>query len=81
MASTSSSDSKIDSLVRKMERMMERIKLNEITPPKENQPNPQNRNRNPNFRRDPPQIRQRDNAQKSRPPFQDNYVDEEERET
>ena len=57
--STSSSDKKIDSLVRTMERMMEKISLNERTPPRENQVNPQNRNRNQNFRRDPPQIRQR----------------------
>lgn len=41
MASTS--DAKIDSLVRKMERMMERINLNERAPPRENQANPQNR--------------------------------------
>ena len=69
MASTSSSDAKIDSLVRKMERMMERINLNEKKPPRENQPKPKNRNRNQNFRRDPPQIRQRENDQKIRPHF------------
>ena len=33
------------------------------------------------FRRDPPQNRKRDNDEQIRPPFQDNYVDEEERET
>ena len=60
--------------------MMEKISLNERTPPRENQVNPQNRNRNQNFRRDPLQIRQRENYQQIRPPFQDNYVDEEERE-
>ena len=60
---------------------MERINLSERTPPRENQANPQNRNRNPNFRRDPPQNRLRDNDQQIRPPFQDNYVDEEGRET
>jgi len=80
VASTSSSDAKIDTLVRKMERIMEKISLNERTPPRENQFNPQNRNRNHNFRKDPPQIRQRENDQQIRPPFQDNYVDEEERE-
>ena len=77
MASTSSSDAKIDNLVRVMERMMERINLNERAPPRENQPNPQNININQNFRRDPHQNRQRDNDQQIRPPFQDNYVDEE----
>lgn len=81
MASTFSSDAKIDSLVRKMEKLMERINLNERTPPRENQPNPQNRNRNQNFIRYPPQIRQREIDQQIRPPFQDNYMDEEERET
>ena len=60
---------------------MERINLSEKTPPRENQENPQNRNRNPNFRRDPPQNKQRDNNQQIRPPFQENYVYEEERET
>ena len=77
MPSTSSSDSKIDNLVRTMERMMERISLNERMPPRENQANSQNINRNAKFRRDPPQNRPRDNDQKIRPPFQDNYVDEE----
>ena len=44
--STSSSDTKIDSLVKTMERMMEKISLNERTPTRENQVNPKNRNRN-----------------------------------
>ena len=64
-----------------MERMMEIINLNERAPPRENQEKPQNINKNQNFRRDPPQIKQRENDQQIRPPFQDNYVDEEERET
>ena len=64
-----SHDAKIDNLMRVMERMMERINLTERTPPRENQENPQNRNRNLNFRRDPPQNRQRDNDQQIRPPF------------
>ena len=82
MASTSSSDAKIDNLVRVMERMLEKINLNNKMPPRENQTNPQNRNRNPNFRRDPMQDRQRDNDHQIRPPFQQIYVDqEEERET
>ena len=69
IASTSSSEAKIESLVRTMERMMERINLNERAPHRENQVNPQNRNRNQNFKRDPPQIRQRDNDQQIMPPF------------
>ena len=82
MASTSSSDAKIDNLVRVMERMLEKINMNDRVPPRENQTNPQNRNRNPNFRRDPIQDRQRDNDQQIMPPFQQKYVDqEEERET
>jgi hypothetical protein len=56
--STSSSDAKLDSLAREMERMMERLTVAERNPPRENQPAPQIRN--PNFRRNPPQIRQRD---------------------
>ena len=47
MASTSSSDAKIDNLVRVMEKMLEKINLNDRMPPRENQKKPQNRNRNP----------------------------------
>ena len=56
--STSTSNAKIDSLVRTMERMMDRINFNERTIPREDQPAPQNRNQNP--RRNPPQIRPRE---------------------
>ena len=56
--STSSSDAKLDSLAREMERMMERLTVSERNPPRENQPAPQIQN--PNFRRNPPQIGQRD---------------------
>jgi hypothetical protein len=56
--STSSSDEKIDCLARVVERMMERLTVTERNPPRENQPSPQIQN--PNFRRKPPQIRQRD---------------------
>ena len=59
MASTSSSDTKIDNLVKVMERMLEKINLNDRVPPRENQ----NKNRNQNLRRDPNQARQRDNDQ------------------
>ena len=65
----STSDAKIDSLVRTMESVMEIINLNEREPPRKNQTNPQNRNINQNFRRDPPQIRQRENDQQIIPPF------------
>jgi hypothetical protein len=41
-----------------MERMMERLTLSERNPPRENPPAPLVQN--PNFRRNPPQIRQRD---------------------
>jgi hypothetical protein len=56
--STSTYNSKLDSLARAMERMMERLIVSEINPPRENPPAPQVRN--PNFKRNPPQIRQRD---------------------
>ena len=78
MALTSSSNAKIDNLVRVMERMLEKINLNDKMPPRENQTNPKNRNRNHNLRRDPMQDRERDNDQQIRPPFQQNYVDQEE---
>lgn len=79
MATTSSSDAKIDNLVRVMERMMEKINLNDRVPPRENQINPQNRNIIPNFRRHHIQNRPRDNDQQIRPPFQENYVDQEDK--
>ena len=56
--STYSSNAKLDSLARAMERMMERLTIAKRNPPIENQPAPQIRN--PNFRRNPPKIRQRD---------------------
>jgi hypothetical protein len=81
--STSTSDTKIDSLVRTMERMMEKLQINDRNSPRENQPAPQIQN--PNFRRNPPQIRQREprdqmeqrgHDQQIRPPLQENYADE-----
>jgi hypothetical protein len=66
-----------------MERMMERITIANKDPPKENQLPPQIRN--PNLRRNPPQIRQteprdqrdqRGPDQQIRPLLQENYVDE-----
>jgi hypothetical protein len=56
--STPSLDAKLDSLARAMEKMMERLTMTHRNPPRENQAAPQIRN--PNFRRNPPQIRQRD---------------------
>jgi hypothetical protein len=81
--STSTLDTKIDSLVRTMERMMEILKINDRNPPRENHPTPQIQN--PNFRRNPPQIRQREPRdqrkqrgpdQHIRPPLQENYANE-----
>jgi hypothetical protein len=56
--STSSYDAKLDSLAKDIEKMMERFTITNMNPPKENQTAPQIRNLN--FRRNPPQIRQRD---------------------
>jgi hypothetical protein len=56
--STSSSDAKLDSLTRAMEKMMERLTMTDRNPPRENQDTPQIKN--PNFRINPPHIRQRD---------------------
>jgi hypothetical protein len=81
--STSTSDSKLDSLAREMERMMEILTVSERNPLIENPPAPQIQN--PNFRRNPLQIRQRDPRdqreqrgpdQLIRPPLQENYADE-----
>jgi ribonuclease HI len=81
--STSNTDSKLDSLTRAVEIMMERLTVSDRNPPRENPPAPQVRN--PNFRRNPPQIRQRDPRdqreqrgpdQQIRPPLQENYADE-----
>jgi hypothetical protein len=66
--------------------MMELLTIPDRNPPREDQPAPQIRN--PNFRRNPPQIRQRDLRdlrdqrekrgpnQQIRPPLQENYVDD-----
>jgi hypothetical protein len=56
--STSSLDAKLDSLSRAMEEMMEILTITDGKSPRENQVSPQIRN--PNLRRNPPQIRQRD---------------------
>ena len=73
--STYSSDAKIDSLIRTIERMMEVINFIDRIPTRENQLGLQNRNQN--VRRNPPQIKQREQRapyQHIRPPFQENYV-------
>jgi hypothetical protein len=54
----STTDSKLDSLARTVELMMERMNLSNRNPLRDNTPAPHIRN--PNFRRNPPQIRQRD---------------------
>ena len=79
--STSSFDAKLDKLVRNMERMMEIITIDDRDAPRENQLDPQIKN--PNFRRNPPQIKQRDKRdpndpqQEIRPPFQESYAEDE----
>ena len=60
--STSTSDTKIDNLVKVMERMLEKINLNDRMPPREPQNN-QNRNRNQNYRRENNQDKQNENDQ------------------
>ena len=70
-------EARIDTMLWTMERMMERISVDERTPPRENQ---EQKNRNLNARR--PQIAQ--HRQRSlpnplvRPPFQENFVDQDE---
>jgi hypothetical protein len=81
--SMSTTNSILDSLTREVEVMMERLTVSDRNPPRENPPAPQVRN--PNFRRNPPQIRQRDPRdqreqrgldQQIIPPLQKNYADE-----
>jgi hypothetical protein len=87
--STSTTDSKLDSVVRSLELLIERTNISDRNPLRDNTPAPQIRN--PNFRRNPPQIRQRDPRdqreqrdqrdqrgpkQPIRPPQQENCVDE-----
>jgi len=76
--STSTSDKKIDNLVRVVEKMMQRININDQAQMRENQTPLQNRN--PNFRRNIPQIKQQEQKgidQRVEPPFQENYTDDE----
>lgn len=71
-------DHKIDNLVRVVNQMMQRVNINEQTQLRENQNAP--RNRNQNFGRNVPQIKQREQKgsdQQVRPPFQENYKDDE----
>ena len=56
-------------------------KMSEKAPLRDNHLNPQNRNRNQNFRRDQSQKKPRETDQQIRPPFNENYVDEDERDT
>ena len=75
LPSASTFDTKIDNLVKVMERMLEKINLSDRVPPREPQNN-QNRNRNQNYRRENNQDKQKENDQQIRPPFQQNYVDQ-----
>ena len=77
--SAPSLDPRIHDLARSMAKMWE--KINENTPLRDNQPNPQNRNQNQNFRRDKSQNKPRENDQQIRPPFNENYVEEDDRDT
>ena len=63
-----------------MEEMMKKMSILERAQPRDNQNNPQNRNMNQNYRRENNQDRQNNNDQQIRPPFQQNYVDQDEEE-
>jgi ribonuclease HI len=56
--STSNNDTKMDTVVRSLALLLERSNISDRNPPRDDTPAPQIRN--PNFRRNPPQIRQRD---------------------
>ena len=75
LPSTSTSDTIIDNLVKVMDRMLEKINLNDRVPPREPQNN-QNRNRNQNYRRENNQDKKKESDQQIIPPFQQNYVDQ-----
>jgi len=75
---TSTSDHKIDNLVIVVEKTMQIININDQSKMGENQTTPQNRKQN--FRRNIPQIKQQEQKgpyQQVRPPFQENYIDDE----
>ena len=57
----------------RLEKIMERLVV-QTNSHYGNQP----QNQNHNFRKNPPQMRQRDTNQQIRPPFQENYVGENE---
>jgi hypothetical protein len=80
--STSNSDYKMDTVVKSLALLLERSNISDRNPLRDDTPAPQIRN--PNFRRNPPQIRQRDPRDQReqrgpdppiRPPLQENYVD------
>jgi hypothetical protein len=56
--STSNSDYKMDTVVKSLALLLERSNISDRNPPRDDSPAPQIRN--PNFRRNPPPIRQRD---------------------
>jgi hypothetical protein len=56
--STSNNDYKMDTVVKSLALLLERSNISDKNPPRDDTPTPQIRN--PNFRRNPPQIRQRD---------------------
>ena len=77
--SVSSSDPRIDGLVKSITKMWE--KMSEKAPLRDNQPNPSNKNCNQNFRKEHPQNKPRETDQQIRQSFNENYVDDDERDT
>lgn len=76
--STSVVDHKIDNLVRVVNQMMQRVTINNQNQASQNQNVQQARNQN--FRRNTPKIKKREQKgldQQIRPPFRENYTDDE----
>ena len=72
----STSDPKYDSLAKNVERLAKMMEKMVFTV--SNQNRNQNQNQNQNFRRNNPPNRQRDSDQQVIPPFQENFLDEDE---
>ena len=75
-APSSASDVKFEMMMKTMDRLVDRLALDNRPP---NREKPKNQVRNPNFRRPPPPQRNQRNPedQQIRPPFPENLVDEE----
>ena len=76
LSSFKSHEAIMDTMMQTMEKLMERLTMDNRPPPKENQ---EQHNRNQNFRRPlpPPRNQRIPEDQQIRAPFLDNYVDEE----